>query len=89
VSVDTVKVPAEDRNQVQAEVNGRRYSQRGGFFTMRADDAKLHLADAGYGRSWHVHGIASRRSGYTCPGCGFASFFRTCSRCKSECERNS
>jgi hypothetical protein len=27
------------------------------------------------------------RGGYRCPGCGFGSFVRTCSRCQGACEK--
>lgn len=32
-------------------------------------------------------GAPVRRGGYHCDPCGFASYFRLCSRCGAECER--
>jgi len=86
--VETVRVPAEDRRQLQTDINGRRYTAKGGWFEMPPGAARLHLESAGYGKSWQVAGVPSASAGYRCPDCGFGSFFRTCSRCKAECTKD-
>lgn len=86
MSHDLVRVRAEDRRQVQAEVNGRRYTQRDGYFHMRPDHAKAHLAHGNLPAPSAALPVG-RRGGYRCTGCGFGSFFTTCSRCGSPCER--
>lgn len=83
-----VRVPAEDIRQVQTDINGRRYTARGGFFEMPEGDAKIHLKAGGYGSSWNAAGVTgARRVGYRCPDCDFGSFFVRCSRCGAECCR--
>ena len=81
-----MRVPAEDRRQVQTEINGRRYTARGGFFEMPESDAKVHMKSAGYGASWNVaRGATGAGSvGYRCTLCGFGSFFKRCSRCAAD-----
>jgi hypothetical protein len=44
------------------------------------------LKAAGY-TAGSVAGTPVRRGGYHCEPCGFASFFRLCSRCGGVCER--
>lgn len=81
-----MRVPAEDIRQVQTDINGRRYTARGGFFEMPESDARLHMKSAGYGASWNAaHGATgSRAVGYRCSVCGFGSFFKRCSRCAAD-----
>lgn len=81
-----MRVPAEDRRQVQQVIDGRTYTARDGFFDMPDGHARAHLKSAGYGR-WHVPGIANKRSGYMCTACGFRGFFRICGRCDSPATR--
>lgn len=85
MSHDLVKVWAEDRRQVQADVNGRRYTQRDGYFYMRPDHAKAHLAHGNLPNP-SAAGPVGRAAGYRC-ACGFGSFFNTCSRCGGACGR--
>lgn len=81
-----MRVPAEDIRQVQTDINGHRYTAHNGFFEMPDHHAKAHLKSAEYGASWSpVQGGYKQRSGYRCTECGFGSFFRVCSRCHSEC----
>jgi hypothetical protein len=82
-----VRVPAEDRRQVQTEINGRRYTARDGFFEMPERDARIHLKSADMPGSWQVRGVPEPSRGYRCPGCGFGSFFVRCSRCGGTCTR--
>lgn len=81
-----MRVPAEDRRQVQTEINGRRYTARSGFFDMPESDAKAHMKSAGYGTSWNAaHGATGAPTvGYRCTLCGFGSFFKRCSRCAAD-----
>lgn len=83
---DLVKVRAEDRRQVQADVNGRRYTQRDGYFHMRPDHAKAHLTHGNLPLPSAALPVG-RAGGYRCVRCGFGSFFTTCSRCSGTCVR--
>ena len=84
--MDLVKVSAEDRKQVQADVNGTRYTQRDGYFHMAPQDAAYHLKVGNLPTPSAVLPVGRRR-GFRCTACGFGSFFVTCSRCESACER--
>lgn len=81
-----VKVSAEDRKQVEADVNGNRYRQQGGYFHMRPADARIHLEVGNLPTPPAVLPIG-RRAGFRCTTCGFGSFFTTCSRCCGSCVR--
>lgn len=85
---DLVKVSAEDRRQVEAEVGGVRYRQRNGYFEMSPEHAKVHR-QVGNLPSPSAALPVGRAKGYRCTSaaCGFGSFFVTCSRCGSQCER--
>ncbi len=80
-----VRVPAEDIKQVQADINGRRYTANRGWFEMPDADARVHLA-AGNLPTPNMIGAASRAFGYRCKACGFGSYFTTC-RCGGTCVR--
>jgi hypothetical protein len=86
VDHDLVKVRAEDRKQVEADVNGRRYRQRDGYFHMKPEDASYHLK-VGNLPSPSAALPVGRAKGYRCTACGFGSFFVTCSQCGGRCER--
>jgi hypothetical protein len=86
LSHDLVKVRAEDRRQVQADVNGVRYTARDGYFHMRPDHAKAHLAHGNLPLPPAALPVG-RAGGFRCAGCGFGSFFTTCSRCGGVCGR--
>lgn len=45
------------------------------------------LKQAGYTIADTAGAPASRSSGFECGACGFKAWFRTCSRCGSDCER--
>jgi hypothetical protein len=64
---------------------GARGYQGGGLFDMSPADARLAVRMGGALAS--LNGPAARAEGFTCPACGFGSFFRVCGRCGSECER--
>lgn len=83
---DLVRVRAEDRRQVEAEVDNTRYYQRDGYFHMKPEHVTAHLA-AGNLPSPAAAGPVGRRGGYRCADCGFGSFFVTCSRCHGTCIR--
>ena len=79
-----MRVPAEDIKQVQHDVNGVRYIARNGFFDMPEHHARTHLKAANL--PWpNLTGATARRVGYRCTGCGFGSFFASCSRCGGTC----
>lgn len=81
-----VRVPAEDRKQVQTDINGTRYGQRDGYFYMRPDHAATHQVSANVPASPPA-GPIGRRAGFRCTQCGFGTFFKTCGRCGAPCER--
>lgn len=83
---DLVKVRAEDRRQVQTDIGGVRYTQRNGYFRMRPEHVKHHLAAANLPAPSAVLPVG-RSGGFRCTKCGFGSFFTTCSRCQGACER--
>lgn len=57
----------------------------GGIVTVSDKDARSLLAE-GYTEP-SAAGTYARRVGRRCTGCGFASFFTTCSRCGGSCEK--
>lgn len=85
---DLVKVGAEDRRQIQADVGGMRYTQHKGYFEMPPEHAKIHR-EVGNLPSPSAAGPVGKRGGYRCTSacCGFGSFFVKCSRCGEPCER--
>lgn len=68
---------APDGGAVQTEVDSTRYHGR--IFDAHPAHEKA-LRDAGYFPA--TIGGVSRAGGRTCPVCGFASWFTTCSRCR-------
>ena len=85
--MDIVKVPAEDRRQVQTDIGGVRYAARDGYFQMPETHAKLHRQAGDLPASSPAAGPLGRSVGYRCTGCGFGSVFTTCGRCGGPCER--
>lgn len=67
-------------------VSGRRYYAKDGVFNMAPEDARA-LVKIG-GAPCTTAGVA-RSKGYKCPECGFAAWFRKCSRCGAETVRES
>lgn len=86
MSHDLVRVPAEDRRQVQTDIDGHRYTQRDGYFHMRPDHARVHLKH-GNQPTPAAAGPVGQAAGYRCEACGFGSFFTSCSRCGGSCGR--
>ena len=84
---DLRRVPAEDRRQVQTEIQGVRYTQRDGYFEMPPGAEKLHRQSANLPAASPAAGPVVRRHGFRCDDCGFGSFFTTCSRCGGTCTR--
>ena len=86
---DLRRTPAEDRRQVQTDIQGVRYTARNGYFEMPPGAAKLHRQSANLPASSPAAGPLSRRVGYRCddPTCNFGSLFTTCSRCGGTCTR--
>jgi len=87
--MDLVRTPAEDKRQVQTEIGGVRYSARDGYFEMPETHATLHRRAGNLPPSSPAAGPVGRSVGRRCtnPECDFGSFFTTCSRCGSACER--
>ena len=73
----------------EVDFAGRRYYARnyrqGGSFDMSTTAARQAVKIGGAIAS--EAGATSRGTGYRCPGCGFGSFVKTCSRCGGECLR--
>ena len=88
MSHDLIRVRAEDLRQVQADVDGVRYTQQGGYFRMRPDHAKAHLNHGNLPAPSAALPVG-RAGGYRCTNlaCGFGSFFTACSRCQAPCAR--
>lgn len=92
MSGDTVKVMAETSAQVATVINGTEYRAKGGYFEMTPEHAKAHQTFGNLPTPSAMLPVG-RSAGYRCvgtaekPGCGFASFFVTCSRCNGHCER--
>jgi hypothetical protein len=86
-------IVAEGCREIDSPRTGRRYYarggqrgyQQGGTFDMHPADAKLAVRMGGAIAS--LAGPARRGVGFRCPSCGFGSFFKRCSQCGSECER--
>lgn len=85
--MEIVRVPAEDRRQVQTEIGGVRYTARGGYFQMPETHAKLHREAGNLPDASPAAGPVGRRRGFRCTECGFGAFFTTCSRCGGACVR--
>lgn len=81
-----MKVVAPAKAAVQVDgLSGRRYVARDGIYDMSTRDGKALVKAGGFLPS--LTGPASSSTGYRCPTCSFGSFFRTCSRCGGNCER--
>lgn len=81
-----MKVAAPDRACLEVDgLSGRRHRARDGFYQMDARDGRALVAAGGFlpSLAGHTHSTI----GFRCPGCGFGSFFRTCSRCGGDCRR--
>lgn len=66
-------------------ITGRRYRSRDGVYDMHPRDAAALIKAGGF-----TPNLGGRTSGgYRCTtdGCGFGSFFKTCSRCGGTCEK--
>lgn len=81
-----MKVAAPDRACLEVDgLSGRRHRAQAGFYQMAARDGRALVAAGGFLPS--LAGHTHSKIGYRCPGCGFGSYFRTCSRCGSTCQR--
>lgn len=58
---------------------------KSGVYHVSDRDAKLLVEYGGFIQP--DMGMGKRSEGYRCGGCGFGSWFKTCSRCGGECER--
>ncbi|MFC5184375.1 hypothetical protein [Actinomadura harenae] len=81
-----MKVAAPDAGCRQVDgLTGRRYTARNGVFEMSQRDGRALVAEGGFLPS--LSGSTSVTTGYRCEVCQFGSFFRRCSRCGGDCER--
>lgn len=81
-----MRVPAEDRRQIETTIGGATYRARDGHFDMPEPAARLHMKSAGYGASWPVAPMPAPSHGYDCPA-GHGSWFRVCGRHGLECTK--
>ncbi|MGH3376334.1 MAG: hypothetical protein ACRDP6_16495 [Actinoallomurus sp.] len=81
-----MKVVAPARAVAEVDgLSGRRYKARDGIYDMSKRDAKALVKAGGFLPS--LSGTTARATGWRCPACTFGSFFRRCSRCGGDCER--
>jgi len=81
-----MKVVAPARAVAEVDgLSGRRYKARDGVYDMAPRDARALIKAGGFAPS--LAGTTSAGLGWRCPACSFGSFFRCCSRCGGECER--
>jgi hypothetical protein len=76
-----VMAPAKACQQVDG-LSGVRYTAKDGRYVMSDRDAKA-LKDAGGFYPNAMGAPARMKDDRTCKTCGFASFFKECSRCRS------
>ena len=79
-----VATPNEKCVEIQGPT-GRTYNFRNGFQDVHPRDAKAIVAEGGFIPS--MTGTTSAGVGYRCTGCGFGTWFTTCSRCGSSATR--
>jgi hypothetical protein len=81
---DLVQVAAPDGRVREVDgPSGRRYRSVDGMYRMTPRDAAALVEVGGF-----VPNLGGRvAGGYRCPGCGFGSFFRRCSRCGGDCDK--
>lgn len=73
-----------DDKCAQVDIRGLRYTGK----TIDVTDPRAirELKAVGYVQA-DVSGGPARAKGYRCTACGFASYFRRCSRCGDTCEQ--
>jgi hypothetical protein len=82
-----LKVVPQASNCREIEVGGRIYRRdRKGLFDMPEAAARRTIALEG-GQLPALSGHTRRSIGYRCGVCAFGSFYKLCSRCGGECER--
>ncbi len=73
---------APDGGAIATDIGKTRY--RGRMFDVESPQHAKWLKDAGYFQAGL--GGVSKTAGHVCGVCGFASFFRDCSRCRDRAE---
>ena len=82
-----MKVVPQASNCKEIEVGGRVYRRaKGGLFDLPPAAAKYTIRNGG-GQLPSLSGTTRSEFGFRCAGCGFGSFFSTCSRCGSTAVR--
>ena len=85
MSAELVTVAAPDGRVREVDgVTGVRYRSTDGMYQMLPADAAALRKVGGFAPNL---GGTPARGGRRCTGCGFGSFFVTCSRCGGTCER--
>lgn len=81
------RVAGHGSNVAEVEApSGRLYRRdRQGMFNMTESDARAMVASGGFLPS--MAGTTRAGLGYRCPSCGHGSFFKTCGKCNTECEK--
>lgn len=78
-----MKVCTPDSRCVEIDgPSGRRYNFRNGIADVSPADARAIVREGGFIPS--LAGTSRAGVGFPCPTCGFASYFRRCSRCNTE-----
>lgn len=81
-----VVAPSQRCREVDSIDGTVRYKQdKSGAFTMTDRDAKALIAVGGFIQP--NMGMGRKAEGYRCLICGFGSWFKVCSRCGGDCER--
>lgn len=78
------KMVAPDKGVKQTDIGNARYTvNRDGVYNVENSSHVRAMKREGYIEA-SLMGPTHTELGYTCPQCGFASWFKTCSRCGSE-----
>lgn len=80
-----MRVCAPDGAVREVDSRGRRYRSKDGVYDMPESEARRLVAAGGFMPS--LAGHTARSIGFVCRGCGFGSFFKTCSRCGGDCRK--
>jgi hypothetical protein len=82
-----LKVVPQAGNCKEIEVGGRIYRRsRNGLFDMPDNVGRYVVKNEG-GQEAALSGTTRSEFGFRCVGCGFGTFFTTCSRCGSNAVR--
>jgi hypothetical protein len=77
--------PTQRLKEVDGIAGNRYYQRSDGSYYMTDQDAKRLVAYGGWIKP--TVGMGGKHDGFRCVKCGFGAWFRKCSRCGSDCER--